>query len=265
MRIVGFGQEDPKQEAAPVSAALNEQTEAVRSLVSVRFDGRDRALTYYNDRFDLKECDRVFVSGKLAGKAGIIESVTTRFRIRLSDYERVLSVAQTPIRGKYSHKGSVMLSYDPVALCAEDFRKWILPPEEKPEDPEDGILFGDGYEIPLDNPGSAEGFDPNVLERAFDYVRDDRVGYVSVRNGIGKAYVRGSRWYEIDFSLRDGVISEAYCECSFPGLCKHLLAVAVLIGALQHHGDLDPEKDFTLIEAGQFWNMVRHNDQDVTL
>lgn len=263
MRIVGFGQEDPKQETAAGSVTVTERIEPVRSLVSVRFDGKDRTLTYYNDRFDLNPGDRVFVSGKLEGKPGIIESVTTRFKIRLSDCERVIALAQTPLHGKYTPTGSMMQSYDPAALSPEDFRKWILPPEET-DDPGE-IVFGDGYEIALKAPNEAEGFDPDVFERALDYVRDDRIGYVSVRGGTGRAYLRGSRWYELEFMLRNGYISEAYCECPFPGLCKHLLAVTVLLGALDHHGDLDLSKDFTLIEAGQFWNMVRHNDQDVML
>ncbi len=266
MRVVGFGREETKQEQETVlqNGSSTEQIEAVRSLVSVRFDGKDRALTYYNDRFDLKEGDRVFVSGKLEGKPGVIESVTTRFRIRLSDYERVLSLAQTPIAGTYSHKGSMMLSYDPAALPPEEYRKWILPPKDD-ADSSGEIVFGDGYEIDLKSPGDAEGFDPDVMERALGYLREDRVGYVSVRSGTGRAYVRGSRWYEVDFFLKNGIISEAYCDCPFPGLCKHLLAVTVLLGALDHHGEIDLEKDFVMIEADQFWNMIRHNDQTVTL
>lgn len=264
MRIVGFGQEEIKQETPSQSGSFREQTEAVRSLAAVRFDGKDRTLTYYNDRFDLKEGDRVFVSGKLEGKPGIVESVTTRFRIRLSDYERIISLAQTPVHGTYSHKGSMMLSCDPSALSPEDYRKWILPPKDNADDPEE-ILFGDGYEIDLKAPGDAEGFDPDVMDRALGYLREDRIGYVSVRGGTGKAYVRGSRWYEVDFTLRNGILKEAYCDCPFPGLCKHLLAVTVLLGALDHHGEIDLDRDFVMIGADQFWNMIRHNDQTVTL
>lgn len=264
MRIVGFGQEDTKKETVPKGHAAEERA-AVRSLVSVHFDGEDRERTYYNDRFDLQPGDRVFVSGKQKGKPGTVGSVTTRFRIRLSDYDRVLSVAQAPVHGRFSPRGAMMLSYDPDTLSPEDFRKWVLPPEEKTDGAEDEIVYGEGYEIPLDAPVAAEGFDPDVLDRAVGYVHEDRIGYVSVRRGVGRAFVRGTRWYETEFVLKNGMITEAYCECPFPGLCKHLLAVTVLLGALNHHGDIDLEKDFTMIEAGLLWNMVCQNDQDITL
>ena len=141
MRIVGFGREESNQEPMQETKAAVTAS-PVRSLVSVSFERMNMPLTYYNDRFDLKPGDRVFVTGKLEGEIGIVESVTTRFRIRLSDYQKVLSLAQTPVRGAYVPKGNVMLSYDADALSPEDFRKWILPSVEQDEEPEE-VIFGD--------------------------------------------------------------------------------------------------------------------------
>ena len=194
MRIVGFGREESNQEPMQEAKAVVTAS-PVRSLVSVSFERMNMPLTYYNDRFDLKPGDRVFVTGKLEGEIGIVESVTTKFRIRLSDYQKVLSLAQTSVRGAYVPKGNVMLSYDADALSPEDFRKWILPPVEQDEE-QDEVIFGDGFEVSLDDPSDAEDVDPEVFNRAIEYCRSGRIGYVSIRNGEGKAFVRGSHWYE---------------------------------------------------------------------
>ncbi len=53
----------------------------MRTLVQVRFEGDGRLLTSCNDLFDLIPGDRVFVSGKLAGRPGTAEKITTRFKI----------------------------------------------------------------------------------------------------------------------------------------------------------------------------------------
>ena len=48
----------------------------VRSLVQVAFDSGQNPLTYYNDRFDLKQGDVVYVEGKMEGRRGHVISLT---------------------------------------------------------------------------------------------------------------------------------------------------------------------------------------------
>ena len=264
MRIVGFGQDETMQSEASPARAVSVDI-PVRSLVSINFERINHALTYYNDQFDLKPGDRVFVTGKLEGEIGIVESVTTKFRIRLADYQKVISLAQTPIRGNYSPKGNMLRSYDPEALSPDEFRKWMLPPRLIDDNQNEEILFGDGYEIPMEDPSTAEGSHPVVFDRAIDLCRSGKVGYISFRNGEGKAFVRGSKWYEVGFSICNNMLQEAYCECPYAGLCKHLLAVSVIISVMRQHDDLDFDRDFTLIEENQFWNMARHTRQHISL
>ena len=263
MRMMGFGRDDKKTEAAAPQTEKPDQP--VRSLVRIRFDRFDRELTYFNDRFDLKEGDRVFVSGKLAGQIGVVISVTTKFRIKRSDYECVIAPAQTPIHGTYRPVADKMLSYDGNALSPEAFRMWVMPPEEPTEDPEDEVIIGDGYEIPLDDPRRAEGVDDAVFRRALDICRQGRVGYIAVRDGVGRAYVEGEHWYELEFCMRNHAIAEAYCGCPYPGLCKHLLAVAVTLSAMSKRGEPDLSRDFVLIDADRFFGMVRQNELPVTV
>ena len=265
MRMMGFGREEKKDTPDVLLPFVEEPKEPVKSLVGVRFDCFDKELTYFNDRFDLKEGNRVFVSGKLAGKVGYIISVTTKFKIRLSDFERVIAVAQTPIHGSYVPVMDKMLSYDSSALSPEEFRTWFLPQEEEIKDEDDEIIYGDGYVIPLDDPHKAEGATPPVFDRALEYCRTGKIGYVSVKNGIGRAYVAGSEWYELEFTIRNNAIQEAYCSCPYAGLCKHLLAVAIMLSVMAGNGKIDLNRDFVLIDINRFYEMVRHNEQPVTL
>lgn len=266
MRMMGFGREDKLQETPDMlMKTVEEQATPVKSMVRVEFDNAGYKLTYFNDRFDLKPGDRVFVSGKLAGKVGVICSVTTKFRIKLSEYERVIALAQTPVHGTYRPIADKMLSYDSNALSPEAFRTWVLPPEEPSEDPDDEVFYGDGFVIPLDDPHNAEDVDHAVFERALEYCRSGKIGYVSVRDGVGRAYVEGSKWYELEFCLRDNHIEDAYCGCPFPGLCKHLLAVAIMLSVMADRGDLDLSRDFVMIDTNRFYAMIKQNDQTVTV
>ncbi len=266
--ILGFGiGENPAAERIAVTP--KEGRDPVRSLVSVRFIRDGRAFTYYNDKFTLEVGDLVFVSGRLAGQLGVVEKITTRFRINLADYQRVISKASAAVHGTYEPVLDKMVSYDREAMSPEEFRAWILPPAhwdgDGCEDREDEIIIGEGYELNLSELESSDDVDADVLDRAADYCRGGKVAYISVRDGIGTAFVDGSSWYEVSFRLRGDAMTEMYCDCPYPGLCKHLLAVALTIRAMVTHGDLDPEADFVAIAAGRFWSMAARTARRVTL
>ena len=266
--ILGFGM---REESAAENLAIppKEEQGPVRSLVSVRFIRDGRAFTYYNDKFALSVGDRVFVSGKLAGQPGVVEQVTTRFKIKLSDYQRVIAKASGALHGSFASILDKMVSYDRDAMSPEDFRSWILPPAGRDgdgcEEQEDEIILGEGYEFNLSDAESSDEVNPSVLERALDYCRSGKVAYLSVRDGIGTAFVEGSTWYEVNFRLCGSAMSGMYCDCPYPGLCKHLLAVALTIRALRAHGGLEPDADFVAIDDERFWNMAAHTAKQVTL
>lgn len=244
--------------AAPAGSA-----EPVRSLVSVKFPDDGRTLTYYNDRFALEPGDRVFVEGKLAGTVGIVETVCGKFKIKPSDYKKVVSVANAVLRGTYEAVLDMMVGYGGDAMSPEEFRATVLPPRSG-EDGEE-LLVGDGYELDLCDPGAAEEADRASIDRAIEYCRENRVSYVAVRGGVGTAYVCGTKWYEVSFVLDGDRVSGMYCDCPRPGLCKHLLAVAFTVGALVKLGGLDPRANFAAVESGCFWRMAAHKAKKVTL
>ena len=267
--IIGFGRSDDSLEVIAPSVEETRPQEPVRSLVSVRFPDEGRTFSYYNDRFDLEPGDVVFVDGKLAGKIGIVEKVTRKFKINLAEYKRVISVADREIHGTYESIIDRMVSFDADAFSPKQFRSWALPPKNAsiPEDEEgeNEVIFGEGYEIDLSDLESAEDLSDTILERAYEYCNDDNVAYICVRNGIGTAYIEGTSWYEVNFTLEGSVLKEMYCDCPYPGLCKHLAAVAVVLRELNRHREFSLKKDFVVFDRSRFWFIVGRNTKKVTL
>lgn len=263
--ILGFAGDVPVP--APGGSAVTPVLgEPVCSLVTVRFSEDGKSFVYFNDRFDLEEGDRVFVSGKMAGCSGIVVNVTTRFRIRLSDYERVISKACRTIRGTYESVIGKMVSLDSEAMTPEGFRSWILPPRNGNGGEEDGEVFaGEGFKLMLSELEEDEDVTEAVLDRAADYCMKGKVGYIGVRRGAGTAYIHGTSWYEATFRLHGDRMTEMYCSCPYPGLCKHLLASAMTVRALAKVGDLDTDRDFTAIDESHFWPMTAAVTKRITL
>ena len=224
----------------------------VRSLVTVSFDDDGRELTYYNDRFDLEPGDRVFVSGKFAGKPAVIEEVFTKFKIRPSDYQRVIAVAGCPVRGTYEAVLNKMVCTGGDAMTPDEFRSWILPPRTEEEEE---FIYGEGYDLDIFRFEEDEEASPALSGRAADYCSSGKVAYIGGRDGIGRAFIEGGSWYELEFRLSGDRVTEMYCDCPCPGLCKHLLAVAMTLGSLAENG-LDLSRDFAAIDADRFWDMA---------
>ena len=65
-----FNDESKKVEMEPL---VQQATVPVKSLVQVYFPERKQTLTYFNDQFDLKRGDFVFVDGKLKETLELIE------------------------------------------------------------------------------------------------------------------------------------------------------------------------------------------------
>lgn len=256
---IGFSIE-AEQDTPDLVLPVSEPPRAVRSLVQVRFEGDGRVLTYYNDRFNLSSGDRVFVSGKLAGRPGTVDSITTKFKINLANYERVIAMANLEIHGTYEKIIDKMVSYDPFAFSPDQFRAWCTPPRSE----DDEIVAGEGFEMDIANLSSPDEIKEGVFDRAIEYCRDGSVAYISIANGIGTAFVRGTEWYEINFRLEEHRLTEMYCECPYPGFCKHLVAVSIILKGMVEEG-LDISRDFVAIDDSYFWQFVARTVKKLTI
>ena len=86
MRKIGFWSENEqsKEQKNETTQFKAEKTEAKESVVRVYFPARGFACSYYNDKFDLKKGDGLYVDGKLEGLLGFITEVSYCFKINIA-------------------------------------------------------------------------------------------------------------------------------------------------------------------------------------
>ena len=222
---IGFYCDDNNEVNENIESITVEKPEmkARKSLVSVRFEKNNRVLSYYNDKFDLHKGDIVFVDGKLEGERGFVEEVNYNFKIKLSDYKKVVALADTTVKGEFFFAGDYFISFDESVIPYEKVITWFKPPVV---DEEEIVVSGEDEEGFLLEKDISELKVPyNVKEKGIDYYLDGRVIYLSVAGNMGKAIVDGTNIYEIDFTYKNGEVSNFICDCYCNYACKHIVAV----------------------------------------
>lgn len=238
---IGFRIHDSEEPNGSAPTAPPSRTDAAprRSLVEVYFPDRGRAWSYYNDQFDLHIGDLVYVEGKLEGLQGRVEDVSYSFKIKLSDYKRVVALADLTVKGDFYMTESHFVTFDRTVLPYEKAMPWFMPPAAQEEEYASG---SDGEGFPL-NDLSAMKVSPQIAERGQNYYRDNKVLYLCLDKTQGRAIVRGTETYEVEFSYADGVISDLVCSCYCPGACKHEVAAMLLLQDIlkqieEHYADV---------------------------
>jgi len=217
--ISGFGRTQAgNQETVP---APEGRTIAPRkSVVQVQFPGFGRSLAYYNDQFDLHPGDRVYVDGKLEGQIGIVTSVTYNFKIKLSDYKRVIAVVDTCVHGQFYMAGSHFVTFDPHTLPAAQATLWFRAPSWEDEVYESG---NDDTAFRLDDLQEM-GVAGAITERGHNYYMENRVCYLCLNGAKGYAIVQGTRAYTVEFEYQNSEICNLLCDCYCSYPCKHEVA-----------------------------------------
>ncbi|MCD8007618.1 MAG: hypothetical protein LUF68_01530, partial [Clostridiales bacterium] len=103
---IGFAAEQPQEQLEAAYTPPQQTATPRRSVVQVMFPNRGTRLAYYNDQFDLHPGDIVFVDGKLEGQRGRVVEVNYNFKIKASDYKRVVAVADIEVHGQFHMAGS---------------------------------------------------------------------------------------------------------------------------------------------------------------
>lgn len=191
------------------------KTEIKPTIVQIFFPDHNRTLAYYNDRFDLRVGNIVFVDGKLEGLRGRVTAVSTHFKVKVEDYKRVVGVADTHVAGQFFQADAHLITFEPQVLPWKQFCSWVKPPAE---DETEYYISYDEEGIPLDD-FSGMKISKGVFKRGLDYYRENRVVYLC------RAVVEGTKPYEVEFQYKNGQISNLFCDCPCGYTCKHEVAV----------------------------------------
>lgn len=218
---IGFTAETNTEITNPdITVAVNTIAEPRKSVVQVHFPARGLTCAYYNDAFDLHSGDIVYVDGKLEGLQGRVTDVSYTFKIKLSDYKRVIGKADTDICGELYMADSHFVAFDNSVIPFEKIITWF----KAPENPEDEYVSGNGNEVfRLDNL-SGMNVRPEIARRGEEYYIENKVAYICVDGTHGRAIIAGGKAYEAEFNYINGEIENLVCSCFCSNICKHEFA-----------------------------------------
>lgn len=220
-KISGFGSAPAdKENVIPTYPPEKETILPRKSVVQVRFPGRGMALSYYNDQFDLKVGDWVYVDGKLEGHLGRVTDVNHNFKIKLSEYQKVIAVVNTEVHGQFFIAGSHFITFDPATLPKEQISLWFKAPTKEDEE---FVSGHDDTSFRLDDLKSMN-ITSAIAERGHEYYMENRVRYICLNGKQGYAIVEGNENYAIEFEYHSGQISHLICDCPCSCNCKHEFA-----------------------------------------
>lgn len=229
--IIGFkphDKEDAKEKNTTEKTAVNSK-EPKKSLVEVYFKERGSSYTYYNDKFNLKKGDIVFVEGKLEGVRGVVTDLSYSFKIKLSDYKRVVALADTDVHGKLYVANEHFLSFDRNVIPYSKVSTWYAPPLNA----DDEIVCGEDEKVyALTDDMKSLSASSSVYYRGVEYFQDGNVSFLELDGENGRAIVEGNRGYTVEFCYKNGEISNLRCDCYCVGVCKHMVCALMQLSAL---------------------------------
>ncbi len=219
---VGFTASDNNEANTLVSNATPyEEIVPRKSVAQVYFPQRNMTLSYYNDQFDLHQGDMVYVDGKLEGLLGRVVEVNYNFKIKISDYKRVVFVVNRNVCGKFFLSGSHFITFDRSTLPCSVVVSWF----KAPSNCDDEFISGYDDSVIFIDELKKMNLSENVASRGHEYYLQNKVRYISLDNRNGYALVEGSDGYEVEFQYNNGEISKLVCSCFCSGNCKHEFAV----------------------------------------
>ena len=249
--------EDKIESASVITAPRG--TEAVKSVVQIRFPARNMILAYFNDKFDLRRGDLVYVDGKLEGLRGVVVDVAYNFKIKVSQYQKVIALVDTEVHGKFYLAGSHFVTFDREALPKAKAVTWFKAPDK--EDDEYVSGSGDDTSFSLDNLKEMK-ISPEIAERGHEYYIENRVRYLSIDGTKGYAIVEGTESYEVEFTYDAGQISHLICGCFCSYNCKHefaaMLQLRETLDLIEKNYDSEYERSgyFAAICKGTLFNLA---------
>ena len=122
--------------------------------------------------------------------------------------------------GEFHLVGSHFITSDGGALTYEQVSTWFKAPETEEEE---YVSSSDDEVFNLSHLGDMK-IDPEKAERGHEYYMENRVVYIELNHGKGRALVTGSKTYDVEFFYKDEDITGLVCNCYCTGACKHEFA-----------------------------------------
>lgn len=230
-----------------------EQERIAKRLVEVFFGGRNMSLTYLCDKENIKVGDLVTVEGKLEEQIGVVEGVLKSFKIPKFEMKWISEILDRDATGDYFKLDDDIVSFNST-LTSEKFCTMYL--DEKYKSVQ-GVGDADlGIKL---NEFDARDFAENdlIALKGEALYKSNAVPFISLRDGIGKAYVRGSQWYEIDFQYKDGKMTYLACECPYFGNCKHEVALILKVkDILKKLKEYENSENFVVCQKHCFYSIL---------
>lgn len=257
-QIKGFGSKQEPHTAASVYDSPKQSAAPRKSVVQVRFPGKGMALAYYNDQFDLKVGDRVYVDGKLEGQLGRVVGISYKFKIKVSEYKKVIAVCDTDVGGQLYLAGSHFITFDSAVLPVKQVSLWFKAPNKEEEEV---VSSSDDTFFSLDDL-SGMNITNAIAQRGHEYYMENRVQYICINGTNGYAIVEGNQSYAIEFEYRNGSINNLICDCPCCCSCKHEFAAMLQLRKTlelieKHYPNEYARSDyFAAITKGAFFSFV---------
>lgn len=228
-----------------------------KSVVNIYFPNRHLTCSYYNDRFNLKRGDIVYVDGKLEGLRGRVVDVNYNFKIKLSDYKRVIGVVDTNVVGEFHLVGSHLITADENVLPYEKVAAWFKAPESEEEE----YVSSSGGETFSLSDLSGMNIKSHIAERGHEYYMGNRVVYIELKAGKGRALVIGTETYDVEFEYDGETISALVCNCYCTDACKHefatMLQLREILDVVQkEYPHIDHQDYLAAVSKASFFEFV---------
>ena len=153
--------------------------------------------SYFNDRFELRVGDIVYVEGKLEDLRGQGVDVTHNFRIKISEYKRIIGKVDTSVSGNLHMAGSNFVVFTPNAI---PFEKVLISYKIPDKEGDESVTGNDDTSFTLDNL-SVMHISSEIAECGHDYYLHNKISALMELAGMR---LLKAQPYEVEFTYKTG-------------------------------------------------------------
>ena len=228
-----------------------------KSIVQVYFEKKHMSFSYFNDKFDLKCGDIVYVEGKLEGFRGRVTEVNYNFKIKPSEYKRVIAQVSTEVNGSFFPIDEYFVTFDKNALPVSNPSLYFKAPSLDEEE----YIYGvdDNEEFDIDEFCNSHIISRHAPSLGF------AVECLYLNKTKGYAILQSDKILEVEFEYKDGKITHPTCSGYCSKYCEHKFEVFSLLNTIlkwinKNHLDKYKESEyFSAINKDVFTDLFLEN------